>query len=293
MSNKTAPVAILLGCALTASGQPLLSEFEAARATFSHAGEMDLEDGPGSLNISRFDIRSVLSKPISPIEGLTVIPMFEYRLTDLDFDGIAPTYPIHDEELHSLSLSAMALYKTNDSPWIYGGWARAKMSSDFQDVDGDDFKFDLAAGAGYTFTDRFVLGFGAALVNINGDAGIYPGPFFNWDVSESVRLGLYGPVFIASYTPVPDWIFSLRADSAGDSWNISDDDGASRSVDLTSYRVGLYANRRLTENLWLRAGAGITFGNEIELTRPNGRNLFAEDLDSGLFGQVSLRLMSW
>lgn len=293
MLKTTASISILLGWALTASAQPLLSEFEAARATFSHAGEMDSEDGPGSLNVSRFEIRSLLSQPLTPVDGMRIIPMFDYRLANLDFEGITPAAPIQDEELHSLSLSAVAIFKDAESPWIYGAWARAKMNSDFQEVDGDDFKFDLAAGAGYTFTDRFVLGLGATMLNLNGDAAFFPGPFFNWDVSDAIRVGLYGPVFIASYTPVPDWVFSIRADSGGDTWNITDDNGASRSIELSSYRIGLYANHLLSENLWLRVGAGFTLGNEIELTRPNGRNLFDEDLENGLFGQISLRLMSW
>lgn len=293
MLKITAPAAVLLGCLSSVSAEPLLSEFEAGRTVFSHSGGMDLEDSPGSLSLSRFDLRSVLSKPITPFEGVRLIPMFEYRSADLDFDGIESAYPIQDEELHSLALSAVAFSNREGSRWIQGAWARAKMNSDFQDIGEDDFTFDVAGGAGYIFNDAFVMGMGVALINLNGDARIFPGPFFNWSVSETVRVGLYGPVFVASYTPSNDWSFSLRSDAGGDTWNVTDDEGASRSIDLSSYRVGLYANHHLTGELWLRVGAGFTIGNEIELTRPNGSRIFSEDMDSGLFGQVSLRLMSW
>lgn len=293
MLRKFVPTAFLLGCLLPVSAAPLLSEFENGRVTFSQSGGMDLDDGSGSLSISRFDIRALLTKPLQPLDALTVIPIVEYRFSDLNFDDIASTAPIQDQELHSLSLSSIAFYNRPDSPWVYAGWARAKMNSDFQDLGEDDFTFDLAGGVGYSFNDAFVMGIGAALVNLNGDTQFFPGPFFNWNVSETIRMGLYGPVFVVSYAPTPEWQFSLRSDTGGDTWNISDDNGDSRSIALSSYRIGIYAGRRLTENLWLRAGAGITVGNDIELTRPQGSRIAQEDMDGGLFGQISLRVLEW
>jgi hypothetical protein len=292
MLKLSAAASALLACSLPAFAQPFASEFDAARASFSHAGDMDLDRG-GSLSVPRFEIRSLLSRPITPAEGILVIPMFQYKFAQLDFDGTPANFPIGDEDLHSLNLSAFLLSSCKGSPWLYGGWVRAEMATDFQHIDGDDFTFDVAAGAGYKLNERFTLGFGGVLLNLNGDTRFFPGVFFDWAATEQIRVGFYGPALVATYEHDDNWLFSLRGDSGGDVWNITDTGGASRSIDLTSYRLGLYASRRLTADLWLTVGAGATFGNEIELTRPKGDRIFKDDMDSGLFGQVSLRVIKW
>ena len=293
MLKPTASVVAAIACVSSASAQVGFPDFDAARATFSYSDDMDFDGGPGGLAVSKFEIRSLLSKPLVPIEGLTILPLVEYRATGLDFDGTGGAYPIDDEDLHSLALSSYFFRTCATSPWIYGGWARAEFASDFQEIGSDDFTFDLGGGVGYRFSDRFTLGVGGVVLNLNGDPTVYPGIVFDWLISDQIRVGFYGPRFFAAYTPDPNWEFSIRADSGGDVWNITDDNGASRSIDLTSYRVGIFADRRLTAQLWLTAGAGATVGNEIELTRPDGDQLFKQELESGLFAQIGLRLRTW
>lgn len=290
-----------LGTLLSTAAQPLASDtaqfvlpqFDVARAAFSYTGGMDLDGKSGELNLTRFQISSLLSKPLSPVEGLTIIPMFEYEATQLDFHNTPGSFPIGDEDLHSLAVSAFAISSHQGSPWVYGAWARAQMATDFQAVNSDDFTFDLAAGVAYRFSPNFLFGVGAAVINLNGDESFYPGIGFDWIINDKVRIGLYGPTFEASYTPTNDWEFSFRAETAGGVWNIRDGNSKSRSIDLTSYRAGLYANRRLTGNLWLNVGAGATFGNEIQLTTPDGDNIRKQDLNSGCFGEIALRLRTW
>lgn len=293
MFAKTASAAAWIGCLLSVSARTDLPDFDAARTIFSHAGNMDFDGGHGSLEVSRFELRSLLCKPISATDCLTIVPLFEYKATSLEFGGVPGGFPIHDEDLHAVNLSGFAFSAREGSPWIYIGWARAEMAGDFQHVGGDDFTFDVAGGAGYRFTKKFTLGFGGAVANLNGDTTFYPGIGFDWIVSDAVRIGLYGPTLIAAYSPDENWEFSFRGDSGDGTWNITDDAGKSRSIDLTSYRFGLFASRRLTGQLWLSAGAGATFGNEIRLTEPDGDKLFKQEMESGLFGQISLRLKAW
>lgn len=272
---------------------PELPALNAAALGFTYADDMDLEDSDGSLSVSRGELFSVLSKPLRPIEGLTIIPTFEYKLTSLNFDGISSGFPIRDEDLHSINLAAYAISMRDDTPWVWGGFAQAKMNSDFQHIDGDDFTFDLAAGFGYRFSKSFMVGIGGAVTNLNGDARFYPGINFDWVVNDSFRVGAYGSTFLATYTISENWLLNLRGESGGGIWNITDDGGESHSIDMSSYNLSLIASRRLTENLWLNAGGGFTIGNEIRLTETNGDKLYTEDLDSGLFGTVSLTLRTW
>jgi hypothetical protein len=104
-------------------------------------------------------------------------------------------------------------------------------------------------------------------------------------VNDQLRIGLYGPMPMISYSPGEDWNFSLRGLPGGGVWNITDDNGDSKSIDLTSYQVGAYAARRLTGKLWLTAGAGFTVFNGIEYSDQNGDNeTVDEDMESGFFG---------
>ncbi|HEX7260434.1 MAG TPA: DUF6268 family outer membrane beta-barrel protein [Luteolibacter sp.] len=296
MVKITAPAAFLLGSLVSTSAQlvlPSLPELDAARTNVNHSGGMDFEDDSGSLDVSRFELRALLSRPIAVMENVSILPTFDYKATALDFDGAPAGFPIGDETLHSISLSAFAVSMRQGSPWLFGAWARAEMASDFQHVGNDDFTFDVAGGAGYRFNEKFLLAAGGAVANLNGDTKFYPGITFDWVVSDCVRVGMYGPVFLATYKPDENWEFGFRGDSGGDVWNIRDSGGASRSIDLTSYRFGLFASHRLTGELWLMAGVGATFGNEISLTRPDGDEFFDQELDSGLFGQIGLRLKTW
>lgn len=295
-------LAILSLGALAASGQSSAAAqltasdipgFDVARGVFSQTGEMDLSGGPGNLDVTEFSLRSVLARPFSLVDGVFVIPYFDYRLTSLNFDAAPAAFPMGDEDLHSLALSTFVVSMSENSPWIYGAWMRAEMASDFQTITADDFTFDLAGGVGYRWNERFTFGAGAALTNLNGDAGFYPGIVFDWIVNDQLRVGLYGPSAIAAYSVSEDWLLSFRADAGGGVWNVTDAGGLSRSIDLTSYYLGLYASRRLTGHLWLTAGVGATVGNEIDYTTPGGNALLQRDIDEGLFGLVSLRLKAW
>ena len=196
MTCKVFVAAFSLG-SLAASAQNIVPGFDASRVTFSQAGNMDMGTGNGDLDVTRFELRSFLCRPISPIDGLFIMPLAEYRLTALNFDQTPATYPIGDEDLHSLSLSTFAISMREGSPWIYGGWARAELASDFQEIDGDDFTFDLAGGAGYRFNEKFTLGFGGAAINLNGDNKIYPGIGFDLNLTPNHADLMGDPVDVA------------------------------------------------------------------------------------------------
>ncbi len=287
---KTVSTAVCsLGVAISTAAAFELPELDVARTSFNYSGDMDFKDKDGSLSLSQFELRTLLSKPIEVVHNVNIVPMFEYKNTNLNFENVGA----NNEELHSLNLSALLFAGRDDSPWMFLGWGRAELATDFQGVSSDDLTYDVAGAAAYRFNKSFILAVGAAVANLNGDSTFYPVIGFDWIINEKFRMGLYGPVFVASYMPCEDWEFSVRGDSVGNIWNIRDDQGRSRSYNLNSYRLGVYAGRRLTGQLWLTAGVGATFGNEIKLTKPDGDEIFDEEMESGFFGQVGLRLKVW
>ncbi len=284
-----ATFAMLAACA--ASAQSIVPGFDAMRVGFSQTSGMDLGAGNGDLSITNGEIRSVLSRPVSPADGMFLVPFAEYRCTGLDFDG--PPAPFDDEDLHSISLSSFFIAMREGSPWLYGAWARAELASDFQHIDGDDFTYDAALGAGYRFSESFTLAFGGAVTNLNGDEQFYPGIGFDWMPADQWRIGLYGPILLAAFTPDEEWLLTFRGDPGGGVWNITDAAGDSRSIDLSSYRLGVYVSRRLAGDFWLTAGTGVVLANELDYTTPHGREIRGLDPDEGWFGMLGLRLKAW
>lgn len=301
---------IWLGCLLVASAgenpptinpstaiapvEGRLPSYGVAMLGGTYSDGMDFDDRDGSLSVSELDIFSLLTNPITVAGDILLVPAIKYELTSLDFDGVGGAFPINDEDLHSLSLHLAAIKLNEGSPWFYGVWARAELASDFQHINGDDFTFDVAAGVGYRVNDAFTIAAGVAAINMNGDFWVCPGINFDWKASEKIRVGLYGPMPVITYTPNDDWSFSLRGIPGGGIWNTTDDQGDSKSVDLSSYQVGAFVSRKIVGELWLNVGGGVTLANNITMSDPDGDNeIVDEDMDSGLFGQIGLTLKTW
>lgn len=277
--------------AVAADPRTMIPGFDAGRVGMSGTGEMDLGIADGELSLTRFEAGGFLSNPVTLAEGVYWAPMARYELTNMEFSGW--TGPFEDKDLHSLSLSSVLVSMREDSPWLWGGWARAEMATDFEEVDGDDFTFDVAGGIAYRVNEDFTFGLGAALTNLNGDPSFYPGIGFDWVVSEKLRIGAYGPMVAAAYTHDGDWLFTLRFDFAGGVWNVTDNAGDSRALDLTDNRLGLYVSRRLTDKLWLTCGAGVTLGEELTYGTTGGDVWWGVEPDSTWFGVIGLRLKAW
>lgn len=286
-------VAIFAAGTLLANAEPQPPAFDAAGMQFSQTGGIDLDAGSGEFDVTRFEVDGFLSAPIPLVGGWVWLPKAAYSLTCFDMNDLAAGPVMNDEDLHSLSLSAMAFSMGDDTPWVSAAWARAELASDFQEIDADDFTFDFAAGGGYRFNERFTLGLGAAVINLNGDATVYPGVFCDWQAADHLRVGVYGPDLTVKFTAVENWEFSVCGDPAGGIWNVTDDAGESRSINFNSYRVGLYASRHLGGQRWITAGCGIVIGNELDYTEPDGDSIWERDGGNGFFGSIGLRIAAW
>ena len=260
---------------------------------------MGFDEISGNFKITDFAIRALPQEPFRPFDGLEILPAFDCKSTVLQFNDV-PKSVIDRGHYHTfnvypftLDLSALALSTHGSSPWIYGAWARAQLATDFRDVGCDDFTFDLATGAGYRFSETFTFGIGGAVTNLNNHVAFVPGIGLDWIISDQLRIGICGPVLDASYSPDANWQFSLRGDASGEIWTILDRGGDPLSFDLSSYRLGLFASRRLIGEIWLNAGAGATIGNRIRLAEPNGDTILKLGMTNGLFGQLSVTIKTW
>lgn len=270
-----------------------LPEFDFLRATVTQTGDMDLAGSPGDLSIRKYEASAFLSEPLALTTDLTLIPLFSYGVTQLDFSGTGP-FPIEDEDLHSASLSAIFIQEFRNTPWFGIGWTRAEMATDYQNISGEDFTFDIALGVGYRVSDTFTIGAGLLVTNLNGDEEIFPGINFSWKPCDKFSVGVYGPNLLARYNVNECWYISLDGSPGGGNWNINDAAGQSRTIQLDSYWLGVNTHHRITGQLWISAGIGYTFANEIEV-RGNygGGPSFSREMDGAALAQISLSLREW
>jgi len=264
--------------------------FDVIRSAVTLTGGMDLDGSPGDLSVTTYDFRAILSRPIELFEGINMVPFFTYEFTQLNFDGTGPI-PIGDEDVSAASLEALFFKSFEHTPWLAIGWTRAELGTDYQGISTDDLSFDVAAGIAYRFNDGFTLGLGVAVTDINGDTQIFPGLNFDWTPTENTRFSFYGPNLFARYTINDAWYLSLEGSPNGGVWNINDNGGNSRNLDLDSYLIGINSHNQIWGEFWMSLGIGYTFFNEIEI-RDNGPS-FSRDLDGAPFAQISLSLRQW
>ncbi len=290
MLPKTALLLSSAACIAAASAQPIIPGYDFIKASASYAGGMEFDDSGAELELWQFNARTVLTKPINPTENFVILPVIDYKATLAQIDDF-------EEDLHSISLSTFMVYSEKSSPWMIGGWLRAEYASDFERSTSDAFSFDVIAGAAYKFSDSLTIGFGAAVVNLNNDEEFYAGPAIDWKINDCYRISLFGPNVTASWTPDENWKVSIAGEASGDEWVVNDGFGTTAGqnaiVDLDSYRVGLFVDRRLTGDLWLHVGAGVTVANSLEFKDMDGDRIGKDDLDEGWFGEIGVRLEIW
>lgn len=277
------------------AGLNFFTGLNVARVEMVGSGGMDFDNSAAEVDDLTFEAGAFLSKPVDLFAGISMLPYFKYEAHFLRPDGVPAGIPLGDEDLHQLDLSFYLYRMESGSPWISGAWIGPSIASDFESVSDDDFFLNLAAGAGYRFSDKLIVGAGVGALNLTGDTAVYPGIGFFWNPSDDIFVALYGPNFRAGWELTDSWRLAFEVRPNGGIWNI-DTVGGSRNIDFSSFRVGLGSSHRLTEKLWLSYGGGVTLGNALNITSTDGSDLYKntlDDLDQGFYGFVSLGLKAW
>ena len=289
-----------MGCLISITAQPIIPGFDDTSVEFTHAANMQFDTIPGGLQITEFQIRSLFSSPISLFEDCKMICAFSCKATVLHFNQVPTSIFFDAENLHTfivypvtMDLSTLALSASEDSPWLYGAWADARLSTDFRSIGSQNLTFLFAAGAAYRFHDRFTLGLGLAITHINQNLRLQPGIGLDWTITDQVHLGVCGPDWIASYHLNENWKLGFCGEATSDFWHISDKGGQPLSIELSSYRIGTFASRRVAGQIWLQVGAGVTLANEFQLNNSNGEKIVKQTQAHSMFGQISLTIRSW
>ncbi len=277
------------------AGPDFLRNLNVARTEFTGSFGMDFDNSGADLENYAFQVAAFVAKPIDLFAGYSMLPYFQYEANFLRPGGVPLGIPLENEDLHEIELSMIFYKMESGSPWITGAMISPSIATDFQSVSGDDLFLDLAAAAGYRFSDNLIVGAGVGALNVTGDCAVYPGIGFFWKPTDDTQVALFGPNFRAGWDVTDSWRLGFEVRPNGGIWNI-DTTGGSRNIDYSSFRVGLGSSHRLTEKLWFSYGGGMTVGNSLNITNTEGSDLYnntLDDLDEGYYGFISLNLRNW
>ena len=120
MFPKTAILLSTAATLITAGAQPQIPGYDFTKGSFVYSGGMDLDSTEGDMEIYSFEARTAISRPISPNEAFTILPVIQYKGTRVNFRDTPLGFPIEDEDVHAISLSSFFLYRSPGSKWLYG-----------------------------------------------------------------------------------------------------------------------------------------------------------------------------
>ena len=254
------------------------------RASYTHVFDADYDTLPGEVSADEFSLLT----PILPFSKgpLRVVGFLGYSATS--FDSSVPNL-LPDDTLHTISLPIAVLYERSEK-WLLGGMVIPRLSGD---LDNTSDAFNISAFAGFGYRPNPTLRwFGGVFYSDGfGDDFIAPGIGLIWTPSPEWAVILLPPVASVSWQFHEDYFLSLFARFESTTWNVSADSaGPDRDVQMSSTRVGLSLERRVTEHLWAQISAGYSLGREMEIENLDNNNLQEDDIDPAPFVQIGLNL---
>lgn len=294
----THALAAALAFQTTAQAIDIARYLNAATFEASHSYGMELDRSAAEFEFSELSLFAFLSKPVDLGGDWSAISYLDFRASRINIDGNPLIGGLADDietDLFRVGVPFMVYHSSDTSRWTYGAWISPAISSDFDHVNSEDFFLDGAIAAAYQVNDCLLVGAGVYVSDALDDIGAIPGVGFVWTPTEDWLISYYGPRFIARYELNDRNQIGLEVASNGGVWNIDGND-RSLKLNLNSWRSGLYYRYNLAGELWIEAGGGMTFANDLELQTRDGLGLFENQLgkaESAPYAYIGLSMARW
>jgi hypothetical protein len=172
-------------------------------SSVSHQFESDIEDTPGSVSITRFNVG--VGIPVQLTEDWTLNNNFRYGLDYFDFHDIPSPW----QTINTLTASTLAQWHANENWSYYGGMFIRSSSESGQSIDRGASIGGLI-GLNYTFNENLTLGGGiAAMSQVTDDPLVLPLITAKWRFAEPwvLEAGL-SDIATTGYGVDAKWEFS-------------------------------------------------------------------------------------
>lgn len=267
----------------------------AAKLGYTFQSNKDLDWNQGSLV-------TPLTPKFQLTESLSAGALFNYRVTSFkdlgsserngifNRDGLGN--PDVEDTYHSFGVPIYLHYDPRDSKWGVFGQLAPRLSSDLNQVDSNDIYYTGFTAITYDVSRCLTVNFGIGNSLALGDDDFKFFAGFSYTPFEELNISLSGSTLTASYSVNDRLIVRGGGYAGGGLWN-QDLNGESFDLTLSSYNVGVGADYRLTENIWLSVWGGATIANRIGIQSSSGSLLDEEDMDTGAFGYIGLKAFEW
>jgi len=283
VSKLGSSFAFIAVCAsgLAAEDEPrdMLTKFLAPtiEARYGYDFPMPFESLEGSF--SMFEYR--LSVPLKPVQTseLVVLKALSYRLYDTEVSS--PGLSDH-HSLNTVRMPIEAIWRSPSSPWLGVLYFEPGLSTDFKAINSNSLDLSLGVGAGYRFSESFVLALGVAYSRNYGEDLVFPGFAMLWAPCDQ---------FAVSFSPdglIPEWRINdglhikLKAAFLGGRWTVEDDNGRAREIILRGGTATLEVEKRLFKQCWLSASAGTNILANLQVNDSYGDAQLDQDLKPAL-----------
>jgi len=270
---------------------PLLSPFAYAGYT-AVSGDLDLPGNSVDFDYEQFRLYTPLNPSgLSIGENTQLFFELDYTFTSIELEDSGATLEL--DELHRLSLPITALYDQPGTPWKFFARIAPEISTNFENVNSDDYGLNALLGAHYTFSDTLSIYGGIANTRSFGDEQILPLIGLDWKINDKSSLQIKGAIITYSYQISHDLIFRAGSFPSGGYWNYGSDGQEDAQIGLVTQNVGLGLDYRVHNDIWLSLRGGAALAGEFSIAESNGGNRDEEDIEDAVFGYIGFRVYSW
>lgn len=198
---------------------------------------------------------------------------------------------IERQDVYTVSVPFRSFFDIS-SKWSFTGAFAPSVYSDFENVNGDDFK-TAAFGLGfYKWRDDCSLAIGAAYSRDFGEDSFYPAIGLTWRPSDKWTVNMLWPRPAVLYEYNQSLQFFIFAMPAGGEWSISEEvEGGKKdfTLSLKGYRSGLGCSWNLWRRVIIHAEGGAMFLRDYEL-RDDDHKVFDSSIGDTWFLECGIGL---
>lgn len=248
-------------------------------------GTADFDVSPGDVSVTRLGAQFGVRHPINQKLALRFGASVEHSV--YDFSGATGLVAGTGDPYDDVTISTINLggeYSPDEvNTWFFGGFVRSAGES------GAEFDDTISGGAllgfRHAFSDRFVLGVGAAVgTELEDDVYIVPFPIIQWKIDDRWTLASGERAGLAlSYKASDAWTLGLEGGYERREYRL-DDNGPLPSgvVDERRVPIAFFATFTPGANFIITGRVGAHFLNEFEFQNATGATLIEDDTEAAL-----------
>ncbi len=239
------------------------------------SGEQEFSDGVGEVSLSEVRLLAPFYKFGSgdTVGGVSL----RYAGTWLEESSLGRVF------LQEVALQVSVFHDPKDSPWWALGLIRAGVSSDFEEISGDDGVATLLGLAGYEASPRLLWAVGGVVRADAESVTALPAVGVVWKPSERWTVQATPPFLVLGCKLGEGLSTSLSAYPGGGRWDLDGRGDGAESVRVTQWRVAWGLRYAATEHINLSLRAGVNVGSELEIQDERERVIRGSDLEVAPF----------